>query len=126
MLWVERLWQRVLLVARSFLTVFIRPPGWGRISQDRFKSVAKTLRSIRIEPPINTTLERLIKETIAPAFAITVLSTAAFAGGHGITEFRIGILGGTIDMAWLGASAYAATFLQDEDAVEPVFGESER
>ncbi len=31
-----------------------------------------------------------------------------------------GLLGGTIDMAWLGASAYAATFLQDEAAVEPV------
>ena len=31
-----------------------------------------------------------------------------------------GLLGGTIDMAWLGASSYAATFLQDADAVEPV------
>ena len=31
-----------------------------------------------------------------------------------------GLLGGTIDMAWLGASSYAATFLQDPDAVEPV------
>ncbi|MEL6642232.1 MAG: PhnD/SsuA/transferrin family substrate-binding protein, partial [Pseudomonadota bacterium] len=31
-----------------------------------------------------------------------------------------GLLGGTIDMAWLGASSYAATFLQDETAVEPV------
>ncbi len=31
-----------------------------------------------------------------------------------------GLLGGTIDMAWLGASAYAATFLQDPEAVEPV------
>ena len=31
-----------------------------------------------------------------------------------------GLLGGNIDMAWLGASAYAATFLQDSDAVEPV------
>lgn len=31
-----------------------------------------------------------------------------------------GLLGGTIDMAWLGASAYAAVHLQDPDAVEPV------
>jgi phosphonate transport system substrate-binding protein len=31
-----------------------------------------------------------------------------------------GLLGGTIDMAWLGASGYAATFLQDPEAVEPV------
>ena len=31
-----------------------------------------------------------------------------------------GLLGGTIDMAWLGASAYAATFLSDPEAVEPV------
>lgn len=31
-----------------------------------------------------------------------------------------GVLGGTIDLAWLGASAYAATYLQAPDAVEPV------
>ncbi|WP_375257106.1 phosphonate ABC transporter substrate-binding protein [Citreimonas sp.] len=31
-----------------------------------------------------------------------------------------GLLGGTIDMAWLGASAYAATYLQDPEVVEPV------
>ncbi len=31
-----------------------------------------------------------------------------------------GLLGGTIDMAWLGASSYAATYLQDAEAVEPV------
>ena len=31
-----------------------------------------------------------------------------------------GLLGGTIDMAWLGASAYAGTYLADPEAVEPV------
>lgn len=31
-----------------------------------------------------------------------------------------GLLGGTIDVAWLGASAYAKTYLSDPDAVEPV------
>ncbi len=31
-----------------------------------------------------------------------------------------GLLGGTIDMAWLGASSYAATYLQDPEVVEPV------
>ncbi|MDT8328185.1 MAG: phosphonate ABC transporter substrate-binding protein [Roseovarius sp.] len=31
-----------------------------------------------------------------------------------------GLLGGTIDMAWLGASSYAATYLQDPEAVDPV------
>ncbi len=31
-----------------------------------------------------------------------------------------GLLGGTIDMAWLGASSYAKTYLSDADAVEPV------
>ncbi|MGR3793548.1 phosphonate ABC transporter substrate-binding protein [Vannielia sp. SX4] len=31
-----------------------------------------------------------------------------------------GLLGGTIDMAWLGASAYAGIHLQDADAVTPV------
>ncbi|MEM9348753.1 MAG: phosphonate ABC transporter substrate-binding protein [Pseudomonadota bacterium] len=31
-----------------------------------------------------------------------------------------GLLGGTLDMAWLGASSYAAIHLQDADAVEPV------
>lgn len=31
-----------------------------------------------------------------------------------------GLLGGSIDMAWLGASAYAKTYLTDPEAVEPV------
>ncbi len=31
-----------------------------------------------------------------------------------------GLLGGTIDVAWLGASGYAKTYLSDPEAVEPV------
>ncbi|MEL6766418.1 MAG: phosphonate ABC transporter substrate-binding protein [Pseudomonadota bacterium] len=31
-----------------------------------------------------------------------------------------GLLGGSLDMAWLGASSYAKTYLEDPDAVEPV------
>ena len=31
-----------------------------------------------------------------------------------------GLLGGTIDLAWLGASGYAKTWLSDPEAVEPV------
>lgn len=31
-----------------------------------------------------------------------------------------GLLGGTLDLAWLGASAYAAIWLNDPNAVEPV------
>lgn len=31
-----------------------------------------------------------------------------------------GLLGGTLDMAWLGASAYAAVYVEDPEAVEPV------
>jgi phosphonate transport system substrate-binding protein len=31
-----------------------------------------------------------------------------------------GLLGDSIDMAWLGASAYAKTYLTDPDAVEPI------
>jgi len=31
-----------------------------------------------------------------------------------------GLLGGSLDYAWLGASSYAATYLQDPEAVEPV------
>lgn len=31
-----------------------------------------------------------------------------------------GLLGGTLDMAWLGASGYAAVYLEDPDAVTPV------
>ncbi|SEO58056.1 phosphonate transport system substrate-binding protein [Salinihabitans flavidus] len=31
-----------------------------------------------------------------------------------------GLLGGSIDMAWLGASAYAKAWLTDPDAVEPI------
>lgn len=105
-----------------------------------------------------------MKKTLALALAAsTALGSAAFAETNGISEFRIGILGGenaqdrmnsyaclqnyasdelgvevklfapadyngviqgllggTIDMAWLGASGYAATYLQDPEAVEPV------
>ena len=104
-----------------------------------------------------------MKKLIAAALATTALTTAAFADGHQITEFRIGLLGGenaqdrlanneclrayteealgvptslfapadyngviqglvggTLDLAWLGASSYAATYLQDNDAVTPV------
>ncbi len=31
-----------------------------------------------------------------------------------------GLIGGTLDMAWLGASSYAAVYLEDPEAVEPV------
>jgi phosphonate transport system substrate-binding protein len=31
-----------------------------------------------------------------------------------------GLIGGTLDMAWLGASAYAAVYVEDPEAVEPV------
>ena len=31
-----------------------------------------------------------------------------------------GLIGGTLDMAWLGASAYAAVYVEDPDAVVPV------
>ncbi|WP_394179898.1 phosphonate ABC transporter substrate-binding protein [Yoonia maritima] len=104
-----------------------------------------------------------MKKLIAAALATTSLTGAAFAEGHAIDEFRIGILGGenaqdrmnsyeclrgyteeelgvetklfapadyngviqgllggTLDMAWLGASSYAAIHIQDETAVEPI------
>jgi phosphonate transport system substrate-binding protein len=32
-----------------------------------------------------------------------------------------GLLGGTLDMAWLGASTYAAIYMANPDAVEPLF-----
>jgi phosphonate transport system substrate-binding protein len=31
-----------------------------------------------------------------------------------------GLIGGTLDMAWLGASSYAAVYVEDPEAVEPV------
>ncbi|SOH94466.1 phosphonate transport system substrate-binding protein [Monaibacterium marinum] len=31
-----------------------------------------------------------------------------------------GLLGGSLDMAWLGASAYAAVYMQDPEVVEPI------
>ncbi len=36
---------------------------------------------------------------------------------NGVIE---GLLGGNLDMAWLGASGYAAVYLEDPEAVEPV------
>ncbi len=97
------------------------------------------------------------------AAAVAALTLAGAAAADGITEFRIGVLGGenaqdrmtsnecfrakteellgvptklftpadydgviqgllggTIDMAWLGASAYAKAYLTDPEAVEPI------
>lgn len=102
-----------------------------------------------------------MKKLIAAVLATTALTAPAMA--EGVTEFRIGVLGGenaqdrmnsyeclrqktedllgvetkvfapadyngviqgllggTIDMAWLGASGYAKTFLSDPEAVEPI------
>ncbi len=102
-----------------------------------------------------------MKTLIAAALATTALTTGAMA--EGVTEFRLGILGGenaqdrmtsnqcfadkiaealgvevkiftpadyngvmqgllggTIDAAWMGASSYAGTFIADPEAVEPV------
>lgn len=102
-----------------------------------------------------------MKTLIAALVATTALAGAAAA--QGITEFRIGILGGenaqdrlnsnecfrkyteellgvptklfapadyngvmqgllggTIDLAWLGPSAYAAIYIENPDAVEPI------
>ncbi len=99
---------------------------------------------------------------LAAAMLLTTVC-AATAGAQGITEFRIGImggenaqdrlnsnecfrvkaqellgvpvrlftpadyngliqglLGGTLDLAWLGASTYAAIYLENPDAVQPV------
>ncbi len=104
-----------------------------------------------------------MKTIVAAALMITALGSMAHAEAHGITEFRIGLLGGenaqdrltsneclrayaeealgvpvrlfapadyngvmqgllggTIDMAWLGASSYAGVFVQDPEAVTPV------
>ncbi len=104
-----------------------------------------------------------MKKILIAAFAAASFASAAQAGGHSISEFRIGILGGenaqdrlnsyeclraktenllgvetklfapadyngviqgllggNIDMAWLGASGYAKTYLSDKDAVEPI------
>ncbi len=105
-------------------------------------------------------MKKLLAATVT-VLATTALTAPAFADG--ITEFRIGILGGenaqdrlnsheclkthtedalgvpvklfapadyngviqgllggTIDMAWLGASGYAKTYLEDPEAVTPV------
>lgn len=104
-----------------------------------------------------------MKKIIATALMTTALTTSAFAGGHEIAEFRIGILGGenaqdrlasnqclatyieealgvpvrmftpadyngvmqgllggTLDLAWLGPSAYAGVFVDDPEAIEPI------
>jgi len=102
-----------------------------------------------------------MKKLAATLAVTTALTSAAFADGHAITEFNIGILGGenaqdrltsqecyrvkieealgvpvklftpadydgviqgllggTLDLAWLGASAYAKIYLTDPTAVD--------
>ncbi|MGR3434821.1 MAG: phosphonate ABC transporter substrate-binding protein [Shimia sp.] len=56
---------------------------------------------------------------IAEAIGIDESDVSIFtpADYNGVIQ---GLLGGTLDLAWLGASSYAAIYLQDEGAVEPV------
>ena len=70
------------------------------------------------EAATSTDLETLDGPELRKAEALGV-GTGLFAPADydGVIQ---GLLGGTIDMAWLGASAYAATCLQDPDAVAPV------
>jgi len=55
----------------------------------------------------------------AKAEALLGVPTRLFAPAdyNGVIQ---GLLGGTLDLAWLGASAYAAVYLENPDAVEPV------
>jgi phosphonate transport system substrate-binding protein len=65
--------------------------------------------------------DRLRSNECVRAYAEELLGvpTKVFAPAdyNGVIE---GLLGGSLDMAWLGASAYAKVFLSDPESVEPV------
>ncbi|WP_166417066.1 phosphonate ABC transporter substrate-binding protein [Cochlodiniinecator piscidefendens] len=65
--------------------------------------------------------DRLTKQECLRAYTEEALGVEvnlfAPADYNGVIQ---GLLGGTIDMAWLGASSYAATYIADANAVEPV------
>ncbi|TFL17719.1 phosphonate ABC transporter substrate-binding protein [Jannaschia formosa] len=65
------------------------------------------------------TANQCLAEYAAEALGLDVSDVNIFtpADYNGVIQ---GLLGGTLDMAWLGASAYAAIYLQDAQAVEPV------
>ncbi|SMX42865.1 phosphonate ABC transporter substrate-binding protein [Actibacterium lipolyticum] len=62
------------------------------------------------------TSHQCLKEYTEEALGVPVKIFAP-ADYNGVIQ---GLLGGTIDYAWLGASGYAKTFLDDPEAVEPV------
>ncbi len=57
-------------------------------------------------------LKSYVEETLG--VPVKIFTPADYAG---VIQ---GLVGGTLDYAWLGASSYAATYLQDPEAVEPV------
>jgi phosphonate transport system substrate-binding protein len=65
--------------------------------------------------------DRLASNECLRAYAEEALGvpTALFAPAdyNGVIQ---GLLGGTIDMAWLGGSAYAAVYVENPDAITPV------
>ncbi len=65
------------------------------------------------------TANQCLAEYTAEALGLDASDVKIFtpADYNGVIQ---GLLGGTLDMAWLGASSYAAIYLQDPEAVEPV------
>jgi phosphonate transport system substrate-binding protein len=65
------------------------------------------------------TANQCLAEYTAETLGLDVSDVNVFtpADYNGVIQ---GLLGGTLDMAWLGASAYAAIHLQDASAVEPI------
>lgn len=54
-----------------------------------------------------------MKKIIATALMTTALTTSAFAGGHEIAEFRIGILGGENAQDRLASNQCLATYIEE-------------
>lgn len=100
------------LVAALVATTALAAPAFAADSIEEFRIAILGGENAQDRVANNSCLAEYIEEALGVP---TKLFTPADYDGA-----IQGLLGGTIDAAWLGASGYAKTYLTDPEAVEPV------
>jgi phosphonate transport system substrate-binding protein len=106
------MFKKALLAAASFAAILaVQPAGAEDLKDFRIgilggENEADRLRSFQC-----------MVDTLPAVLGVEKVSLFPAADYDGVIQ---GLVGGTIDMAWLGASAYAKAWLTDPDAVEPI------
>ncbi|WP_068110530.1 phosphonate ABC transporter substrate-binding protein [Tropicimonas marinistellae] len=100
------------LVAALVATTALAAPALAQDSIEEFRIAILGGENAQDRVANNTCLAEYIEEVLG--VPTKIFTPADYDGAIQ------GLLGGTIDVAWLGASGYAKTYLTDPEAVEPV------